>query len=104
MIKMYISDDEIRQHREEELSKIKYALSQGHSIVVVGEKGSGKSAAARVLEEDLRAEGYNVALIRERKEKNILVELAGYLGVNLRNPETRKMLLKGDLRVEVERA
>ncbi|MBW4511345.1 MAG: AAA family ATPase [Scytonematopsis contorta HA4267-MV1] len=99
---MYISDDEIRQHRGEELSKIKYALSQGHSIVVVGEKGSGKSSTARVLEEDLRAEGNNVALIKERKEKNILVELAGYLDVNLRNPETRKMLLKGDLRVEVE--
>jgi ABC-type glutathione transport system ATPase component len=90
MRKMYISDDEIRQHRDEEVRRIKYVLSLGHSIVVVGEKGSGKSALARILEGELRAEGYNVTLITERTPKNIFLELASYLNVNRKNPEKKK--------------
>lgn len=72
-----------RHYRVLELQHIIASLKANAPILIVGEEGSGKSVLGTAVVEQLNFEGFAVALVEPTTPKQMLIEIAEQLGINI---------------------
>jgi hypothetical protein len=78
-------------YRQQELSRIIAALLANGSILVVGEEGCGKSVLASFIAEKLVLDGFTVAFVQPATPKQMLIEIAYRLGIEIQNLEGKAL-------------
>jgi hypothetical protein len=80
-----------RLYRQAELNRILASLLANGALLVAGEEGGGKSALANAVVEKLQNDGFVVAYIEPATPKQMLLEIAYYLGVDTQNIEGKAL-------------
>jgi hypothetical protein len=78
----FVSTQNFRLYRQQELNRIIASLLSNNSILVVGEEGSGKSTLAVAVVEKLEQDGFVVINCEPTTPKQMLKEIAEHLGVD----------------------
>ncbi|WP_339384997.1 ATP-binding protein [Iningainema tapete] len=82
---------QMRLYRQKTLEQIKATLLANNAAVVAGEQGSGKSLLAQTVAEQLRNDGFIVALIEPATPKQMLLEIAQQLEIDTHNIEGKAL-------------
>jgi anion-transporting ArsA/GET3 family ATPase len=82
-------------YRVTEKRRITAVLRSGSSLLIVGESGIGKSVLAEAVAQELRDEGYSVAVIHPASTKQLLTRIAEQYGVELQDLEGKNLTTVG---------
>lgn len=80
-------------YREKDFARIVAGLQANCSMLIVGEAGSGKSAMGELVTSELEELGFLVASTSPTTTKQVLVEIADQLGVDMDNLEGKKLTI-----------
>jgi hypothetical protein len=78
-------------YRSAEKRRIVAALQANSSLLIVGEGGGGKSSLAQFVADELMALGFVVVLIQPSTMKQMLMGIAGQLGVDCESLEGKQL-------------
>ncbi|UBF27497.1 ATP-binding protein [Kovacikia minuta CCNUW1] len=82
-------------YRVVEKRRITAVLRSGSSLLIVGEAGIGKSMLGEAVAQELKDEGYSVALIQPASTKQLLTRIAEQLGVETQDLEGKNLSTVG---------
>lgn len=82
---------EARFYRADVLNRSSASLLANGSILIAGEEGSGKTVLAGAVKEKLESEGFTVVMVEPATPKQMLLEMAEQLGVELQSLEGKSL-------------
>lgn len=94
------TESSFRLYRQNDLNRIVASLLAKGSILVAGEEGSGKSVLAHAVISQLQNDGFTVAFVEPASTKQMLLEIAEQLGVEIHSLEG-KALSADHLKVKI---
>lgn len=80
-------------YRQEEKARICAALKAGASVLVIGSSGMGKSVLLRECAQQLRAEGFEVALTEPMAPRQLLISICEQLGIPTISIEGKPLMM-----------
>lgn len=83
-----------KHYREKDFARIVAALQANSSMLIVGEAGSGKSTMGELVTKELEELGFLVAVTSPATTKQVLVEIAEQLGVDMDNLEGKTLTMR----------
>jgi hypothetical protein len=78
-------------YRAAEKNRIVASLQAAESLLVVGESGIGKSTLTWFVAEDLKVQGFQVAVVKPSTAKQFLISIADQLGVDSESLEGKQL-------------
>ncbi|MDF5723703.1 MAG: ATP-binding protein [Rhizonema sp. PD37] len=94
-------EPEFRLYRTDEFNRIVASLLANDSILVAGERGSGKSVLATAVLSKLKDDGFNVAFVEPATTKHMLLKISEQLGVETQS-KIGKSLTIDQLKQKIE--